>query len=141
MLKNAWFFSGLKIMGKQDRYLRLETGFTLLEALIAMVLMIVGFAVLLQAIGAGLSAGSENENDLLAVNLAQEKIEGLRNAAYLDIINETKKEVPNFSVFWREVIVQALEPCLKQVMVNVYWFSKGSELSQSAVTYIAKTRQ
>ena len=54
---------------------RKSKGFTLLEVLLAVILFTVGFTALLQAMSVGLFAGGENENELVAVNLAQEKIE------------------------------------------------------------------
>jgi len=114
-----------------------KSGFTLLEVLLTIILMVTGSVLLLQALATGLFAGGQNENDLVAINLAQEKMENLRNTAYASIANETKAVVPGFSAFQREVVVTTPQSNLKQVTVNVYWASKGSELSQGLVTYIS----
>ncbi len=92
---------------------------------------------MLQAISAGLFADSENQNELIAVNLAQEKVEELRNKAYANITNETKSVISGFSAFQREAVVSVAQAGLKQVNVNVYWFSKSSELNTSVVTYVS----
>jgi len=114
-----------------------DNGFTLLEVLLTILLMVVGFVLLLQALATGLFAGGENENDLVAINLAQEKMESLRNTVYTSIANETKAVVSGFPAFQREAVVTTPQSGLKQVTINVYWSSKGAEISQSLVTYIS----
>lgn len=122
-------------MGRQG--IPSRKGFTLLEVLLTIILMVTGFIVLLQAVSIGLFAGGENETELVAVNLAQEKMEELRNKSYPDIANETKAVVSGFPAFQREVSVTALQSGLKQVNVTVYWFAKSDELNTSLVTYVS----
>lgn len=74
---------------------------------------------------------------LVANNLAQEKMEEVRNKTYSSIANEAKAAVTGFPVFQREVVVTTPQSNLKQVHVNVYWFNKSSELSTSLVTYVS----
>ena len=116
---------------------RKSKGFTLLEVLLAVILFTVGFTALLQAMSVGLFAGGENENELVAVNLAQEKIEELRNKSYSAITNETKAVVAGFPAFAREAVITIPQTSLKQVSVNVYWYSKSNELNTSVVTYVS----
>src|SRR3989338_2453542 len=80
-------------------------GFSLLEVLLAVVLMVSGSLVLLRAMTIGLFAGGDNENALIAITLAQEKMEELRNSSYTNIANETKAAVSGFPAFSREVVV------------------------------------
>ena len=114
-----------------------KKGFTLLEVLLTIILMVTGFVLLLQALATGLFAGGENETELIAVNLAQEKMEDLRNNNYSNIVNEAKAAVPGFTVFQREVVVTIPQAGLKQAAVNVYWFTKADELNVSLVTYVS----
>lgn len=114
-----------------------KKGFTLLEVLLTIILMVTGFVLLLQALATGLFAGGENETELIAINLAQEKIEELRNNNYSNIVNETKAAVPGFPVFQREVVVTTPQAGLKEVSVSVYWFTKADELNASLVTYVS----
>ena len=116
---------------------RTQSGFTLLEVLLTVVLIVVGFAFISQAIGQSLFAGSENENVLVATFLAQNKMEELRNTSYAGVANQAKVVVSGYSVFQREVVVTTPQTDLKQVSVNVYWFSKASELNISLVTYVS----
>lgn len=110
-------------------------GFTLLEVLITILLMVIGSVFLLQALTTGLFAGGENETELVAISLAQEKMEELRNKSYSNIANETKAVVSGYPAFQREVVVAIPQASLKQVSVNVYWFTKADELNVSLVTY------
>lgn len=117
----------------------MKKGFTLLEVLLAIIIITVGFTILLQAVSTGLFAGGDNENMLVAVNLAQEKMEELRNRDYSNVINETKNTVSGFSVFQREVVTSTIQTGLKQISVNVYWFVKSDELSLNLVSYVSDT--
>jgi prepilin-type N-terminal cleavage/methylation domain-containing protein len=100
-------------------------GFSLLEVMLAILLFGTGFVFLLQAMNTGLSVGGFNENSVIAANLAQEKIEWSRNAAYGSLASETPAAaVPGFTGFTREVLVGDLTPAqtgLKQITVKVSW--------------------
>ncbi len=117
--------------------MRRKSGFTLLEILLTIILIVTAFSALSQAVSSGFFSASENENDLVAVHLAQEKMEELRNKSYSTVVNETKAVVSGFSAFQREVIVTTPQTNLKQVNVIVYWFSKASELNVNLVTYVS----
>ena len=117
--------------------IRLRKGFTLLEVLLAILLFVSAFAVLAEAISAGLSAGGDNENSLIAANLASEKMEILKNTSYASIANETKAVVSGFASFQREVVVTTPVSNLKQTTVTVYWNHKSAEISYSLVTYFS----
>ena len=110
-------------------------GFTLLEVLLAVVLMVTGSVFLLQAIGTGLSSGGVNESELVAYNLAAERMESLENTAYASIVNEAKAVVPGFPSFQRQVAFTTPITNLKQITVTTYWTVKGTEISTALVTY------
>lgn len=112
-------------------------GFTFLEVLLATTLITVVFTALLEAVSLGLFSGGVDESELVAVNLAQEKIEELRNTAYSGIANEARVQVSGFSAFERGVAVSTVQAGLKQVNVNVYWSAKANEINTSLVTYIS----
>ena len=101
------------------------------------ILVSTAFVSLMQVLSAGLFAGGDNENQLVAINLAQEKIDELRNKSYSNIVNETKAAVSGFPAFQREVAVTSPQAGLKQVSVNLYWFSKADELSAGLATYVS----
>ena len=100
--------------------------------------MVLGFVFLLRILSLGLFGGTENEPRLVAINLAQEKMEEIRNKTYSSIANESKATLSTpFSSFQREVVVTTPQASLKQVSVNVYWFIKSDELNVGLVTYVS----
>lgn len=113
-----------------------EGGFTLLEVLLTILLLGTGFAAILQVMSAGLLAGGANENEIIAANLVQEKIEELRNTQYSSIAEETPPViVTGFPAFTREVLVTTPQTDLKQITVKVYWFVKSVQTNLTMVTY------
>lgn len=116
-----------------------KNGFTLLEVLLATLLVVGGFIFLLQAMAVGLFAGGDNEGQLIALNLSQEKLEELRNKSYASVINETEAAVTGFPSFEREVIVTVPQIGLKEVNVSTSWRTKASTLSVNLVTYLSNT--
>lgn len=114
-----------------------EKGFTLLEVMLTIILVVVGFVSLMQAFSIGLSAGEE-EAEFTAIHLAQERMEDLRNRSYVNVIEETENPVPEFSGFIRTVTVSTAFPLpagLKEVTTTVSW---GSTFNVSLVTYISQ---
>lgn len=127
----------VRIRLRKGHALSSSKGFTLLEVLLAVLLFVSAFTVLAQAISAGLSSGGDNENSLIAANLAAEKMEILKNTAYASVANEARGAVSSFSAFERQVAVTTPLANLKQVTVTVYWTHKASEISYSLVTYVS----
>lgn len=116
---------------------RSRKGFTLLEVLLAVVLMAGGFIALSQAVVTGLFVSGGSEQELVAANLAQERMEDIRNTAYASVTNEARAPVAGFTTYEREVVVTTPLASMKQVNVTVYWQSKSEELSFSLVTYVS----
>lgn len=114
-----------------------DKGFTLLEVLLAIVLLVTGTVFLLQVFTPGLFAGGENETELVAINLAQEKMEEIRNTVYANIASEARAVVAGSPVFEREVVVSVPQTSLKQATVKVYWSAKADELNMTLVTYVS----
>ena len=112
-------------------------GFTLLEVLLSILLLGAGFAILLQIISTGLFAGSQNEDEIVATYLAQEKIEELRNTDFSAIASEAKVAVSGFPAFSRQVAVATPQTDLDQLTVTVYWYAGNTETSISTVTYVS----
>lgn len=114
-------------------------GFTLLEVLIAIVIFTVGIVTIVGLFSTGLVGSTDAENTTIAMNLAQRRMEEIRNLDFdTGIVNENKAEVSGFSGFQRKVAVTEPQTDLKQVTVTVYWTSKGGEPNVSLVTYVSK---
>lgn len=113
-----------------------KRGFTLLEVLIAVVLFTVGAVVIIGLFGRGFAGSLNIEKDTVAANLAQQKMEEIRNLALGSIADEAKADVADFAGFQMQVEEDTIETNLKQVTVTVYWTSKGNEISVPLTTYI-----
>lgn len=112
-------------------------GFTLLEILLSIVFFATAFLAVLEAMNIGLFASGTNQDELIAINLAQEKMEEIRNTAFDDIEDDARAAVSGFAAFEREVEVTIPQSGLKLVNVNVYWTVRGDELSANLVTYVS----
>ena len=114
-------------------------GFTLLEILITIVILTVGIVIIVGLFGTGLVSSFDAENTTIAMNLAQRRMEEVRNLNFTTgIVDEAKAEIDGFPGFQREVEVTEPETDLKEVRVTVYWTCKGEEVSVPLVTYISK---
>jgi len=102
-----------------------EKGFTLVEVLIAVMVLAVAFLAMYQ-MQAMAVRGNETANQVtIATMLAQDKMEEIRNTNYDDVTNlnfptENYGMVPNFPQFRREVTVTE-NGRIKTVRVNVLW--------------------
>lgn len=116
-------------------------GFTLIELLIAAVLIVVGLIALMGTVSVGIRADANLEHRITALNLANEKIEELKNAAFSSISAdaETGSAIGFDWVDQRTVSID--EPygpnLLKNIKVTVQWTQKGSVQSVVVDTSIA----
>ena len=115
-----------------------QKGFTLLELLISMLLFTGGVVLTLTLFASALVGSVDAENTTIAMNLAQRKMEEIRNLPFISIANEARAAVTGFTGFQREVAVTTPETDLKEVTVSTYWTYKGGEIEVPLVTYIAK---
>ncbi len=119
-----------------------KDGFTLLEVMLTVVLFGTGLAALLQVASTGLFAGGENETELVAISLAQEKAEEIRNKSFsgMAIASEAKAVMASpFQKFKRSVDVANDTPVtdMERVTVTVYWDTKGIETNKTLITYVS----
>jgi prepilin-type N-terminal cleavage/methylation domain-containing protein len=116
-------------------------GFTLIELLIAAVLIVVGLVALMGTVSVGLCADANLEHRITALNLANEKIEELKNATFSSISAdvETGSAIGFDWVDQRTVSID--EPygpnLLKNIKVTIQWTQKGNTQSVAVDTSIA----
>lgn len=116
-----------------------KKGFTLLEALIAVFITSVGIFSVIAVFSAALSGASDSENTAIALRIAEDRMEEIQNLDYATgVINEARAAVPGFAGFERQVAVTEPLTDLKQVIVTVYWQSKGNDITLPLRTYISK---
>jgi len=120
----------------------MKKGFTLIELLIAIILTVSGLMALMHMLSIAIFADSNLEYSLTSLNLANEKLEELKDYDYndpnLDPGTHTESSIPGFSwVDDRIVTVSEVDTDLKDVQVEVRWTQKGSTQSVAVETYIA----
>ncbi len=118
-----------------------KKGFTILEVLIAMLIISFGLLGLMRAISGGLMGSKRAHDVTIATLLAQQKMEELRNNSWGSLTSESKAPFsdPNEN-FEYETTVTAGTPAayLKEVSLSVWWPAGAS--SQRCVnikTYMA----
>jgi len=103
-----------------------DNGFTLLEVLIAIVILSVGLLGM-ASLTIGIIKGNRFSNDLTtATTLAQDKMEDIRREGYSDVIAEAKAAVGSpYAAYDREVLVADDTPAanMKTITVTVFWES------------------
>lgn len=126
-----------------------KSGLTLVEALVATTVLLVGVIAVIQLFPTGLSAIRLSRNETMATNLVQGKIEDLKALPYANVNIETRAPVsanPASPYYHFERATQVslidgnlnpsiLDVGLKKVIVTVYWSEKGQDQTISA-TYI-----
>lgn len=108
--------------------------------MLAIILVASSFSVLIALFAKGTRAGGVDvEATSISANLAQEKMESLKNTSFSSIANETRAVVSGFSSYEREVVVSTVATNLKQATVNVYKTVQGGDVTTTLVTYISNT--
>ncbi len=111
-------------------------GFTLLEVLIATVIFTVGILSVMWAFNMGIFASGDVEDVDLALNIAQAKMEEVKNTAFASLVDVAATPDANFSRFSTTVdVAEGQNP--KQVDVTVNWDVKGGQTGFTLTTLIA----
>jgi prepilin-type N-terminal cleavage/methylation domain-containing protein len=102
-----------------------EKGFTLVEVLIAVMVLAIAFLAMYQMQAMAVRGNETGNQVTIATMLAQDKMEEIRNTNYDDVTNlnfpaENYGMVPNFPQFRREVAVTE-NGRVKTVRVTVLW--------------------
>ena len=130
-------FDTARISGHQRRYQR-SSAFTLLEMMLALVLFAVGTVAVMDLFHRAQAGATDGENVLIAMQLAQRRLEELRNVSYGSLANEAKASITSpsgFTRFSREVTLTTPFTNLQQIVVTVYWTGIGGETNVSLQTY------
>ena len=114
-------------------------GFTLIELMLAILLLAVGVMGVVYAFERGVFATNDTELVGQAVTLAQERLENLRGTAFASIVDEAKAAIPGWTGFSRQVTVTqppGTNADAKQVVVTVFWTPGPAELSTVLTTVV-----
>lgn len=120
----------------------MKKGFTLLEVLLAVVILAGGIIAIMQAFSAGMFASMEAENVELAFGVAQSKLERIYETSG-GIADEPRHSVTNDGFaggvysnqnFQVQVATDNNNP--ERVDVTVYWSTKGGDASIALTTLV-----
>jgi prepilin-type N-terminal cleavage/methylation domain-containing protein len=114
-------------------------GFTLLEVLIATLLVGVGIFAIMEAFNRGLAGVGEVEDYSLAVSLTQRRLETLKDTSFDSIGSVAKSSLSDFTDFEQQVDVTVAACNLKQITVTTYWDVPNGETNTSLSTYIVNS--
>lgn len=111
-------------------------GFTLLEVMIAVVLLAGGFIAIASAFNAGILASADVENVDLALNIAQAKMEEIKNTGFAGLADSGPAADPDFANFNVTVnVAEGQDPM--QVDVVVAWNVLGGSTNVTLTTLAA----
>lgn len=110
-------------------------GFTILEMLISILLLVTGTVATLNMFGIGMSVDADIGKEAIALELAQEEMESIKGTASWDAIDSFAAPRANmggeFADFDKEVVV-AGDP--KTVQVIVHWNNRGADRTVELAT-------
>lgn len=103
-----------------------ETGFTLLEFMLALIIFSAGVIAIVQAFNAGFLSSEDVSNVDLALNIAQAKMEEIKNNNFSSLADSGPAPDTNFSNFNLTVnVAEGQNPMRVDVTVN--WNVKGGQ--------------
>lgn len=122
-------------MDKYDK----RSGFTILEVLIASLIVGLSIFAIMEAFNRGYFGVGEVDDYSLALSLTQERLEELQDSSFASITSSPRSPVPDFTSFEREVAVTSVHADLKQVDATTYWQVPNGENSVHLTSYIANS--
>ena len=127
------------VVGRDGVKMLTKSGVTLIELVVGFVLLTGGSTILIHMMSIGMLADSGMEQSIIAMNLANERMEEIKNTAFASISSgsETGSSI-GFSTFdSRVVTVTNTAADLKDVKVEVLWTQKGGQQAMAVETYVA----
>lgn len=118
-------------------------GFSLVESIIATVLLVIGIISLMRVCAVGISSEAEIEERAIALSLANEKMEDIKNTTFGSISIGTSTETGSDLGFdfitsrVTDVSNYEGESDLKDIKITVSWETKGGTDSVELQTLIA----
>lgn len=114
----------------------------MLETMIAMTLFAVGTVAIMELMQRAQAGASDGESVLIATQLAQKRMEELRNVAYASLADESAALASPFGRFTRAVDVTPLySDTLREIDVTVSWNAPGGTADVNLRTYRSDTAE
>ena len=136
----------VRIPTPSRKKLKIYTGFTLIEALVAMAVLLIGVLGVIQLFPAGLNSSKTSKEETMAANLVQGELEQYKNTEYDSIISIARTKYtsnqsdPNYKfdkqvdvIYVNSDLTQSTSDTgLKKITVIIYWQEKNQEKNVSA---------
>jgi type IV pilus assembly protein PilV len=116
----------------------IEEGFTLIEIMIALVVMSIGLTALAAVQISAIQGNAFSKRMTTAVSIADEKMEQIKSNLYAEIVSESSSQITQSNLnFTRQVTVTNNSPLTntKTINVTVSW-SEGSKSHSVPITTI-----
>jgi Tfp pilus assembly protein PilV len=121
-----------------EKYHGKSKGYTLMEVLLVVLVLVLAFFPLLQMLMTGIIVSADAENKNTAVALAQKRLEELKFGTYDSVSNEALTSVTSYPAFFRQVNVTTPDANLKDVKVTISW-GGGQKADRITIeTFIAR---
>ena len=133
-MRNQW--DGLLSM----LFMRDQKGFTLLEVMVTISVLVFGVLAVVRVMSTAISADTSIDSKMVALKLAQEEMEIIKNTPYADIAEPSPARATlssPFGAYDRQVKVDVLDAELTKVTVNVYWTHNAKEEKLVLTTLLA----
>ena len=117
-------------------------GFTLIEIVVAFLVLLIGFLGLLALFPVGFDAAGRSHNMMRATYLAQSEMDNAKKLGYYGVSSVGKTQFTSpFEIYDYSISVTNVKSDLRKVETKVYWPSGTAEEEQhiiSLVTYVAR---
>jgi len=112
-----------------------NSGFTLIEVLVAMVILSIGLLGTASLITGIIKGNKVSKRISTATVLAQDKMEEIKGAGYAGVADETDNynTIDDYPLYKREVVVVPLGSGMKTITVTVYWDSDNSSIELKTI--------
>lgn len=120
------------------RYLKKNnSGFTLLEVMVALLIIAISFIVLLHSRNQSVIAADYARHTTIATLLASEKMSGIEHEESLDTGEDTGNSIEEYPEYtWRTTVSDTAYEHVKEVRVVVSWGEGRSQRSVELVNYV-----
>jgi type IV pilus assembly protein PilV len=126
---------------KSKPSISIEEGFTLVETMIALVVLSVGLVALAALQTSAIRGNAFSKRMTTAVSIANEKMEQLKNSSYANILSESPTQINQSNMnYSRQVIVTNNSPLpnTKTVNVTITWSEGSKSYSVPIITIISQ---
>ncbi|MBU4408449.1 MAG: prepilin-type N-terminal cleavage/methylation domain-containing protein [Proteobacteria bacterium] len=126
--------------------LKTEEGFTLIEALVAMLILSVILLGALQGLMVSYRTSSTNTLRNEAVSIAEETGNALRNTPYTDLVNGTTvnvvtRQIANASAPFTvtQVVADSVASVAKSIQITISWTHQGQAITHTATIIVGNS--